>query len=82
MDRPFLIHMANMITKSLSLLQCVNIMPENATFEERNEEIVKTIKWLAEQRIKAFYAVTKSNQIKEGVRYQWPHINKKIQLKN
>ena len=67
-ERPFLVHMANMITKRLSMLQCVNIVSEEVPFEVRNENIQKTQKWLGEHRIKAFYTVSKSDKLKEGAR--------------
>ena len=77
-ERPFLIHMANLITKRLSLLQCVNIVTEDMNFEDKNEHIQQTQKWLTEHRIKAFYTVSKSDKFREGTRLVMRHIIFKI----
>lgn len=70
-DRPFLLHMANMITKRLSLLQCVNIVSEDLIFDERNEMWTRGQRWLTDNRIKAFYTISRSDKYKEGVRYEF-----------
>jgi hypothetical protein len=60
--------MANMITKRLSLLQCVDIVGEEMNFEARQDRIQKTQKWMSEHRIKAFYTLSKSEKFKDGAR--------------
>ena len=63
--------MANMITKRLSLLQCVNIVSEDLNFDERNEMWTRGQRWLTDNRIKAFYTISRSDKYKEGVRYEF-----------
>ena len=60
--------MANLITKRLSLLQCINIVGEEMSFESKQSHLNRVQKWLSEHRIKGFYSVSRTDKFKEGAR--------------
>ena len=67
-DRPCLLDFCNLFTKSLSLLESVNIV--NAKTDWRSVEMSKTkaVQWFKENHIKSFYSVTRNSSFAEGGR--------------
>ena len=67
-DRPCLVDFANLITKRLSLLECVHIVKD--TTDWKNVEVAKAkgIQWLNSQSIKAFYSISRHATFPEGAR--------------
>ena len=67
-DRPLLIDFAHLLTKRLSLLELVHIV--NNEIDLKTMQDIKRFneKWLAENHIKAFYALTRNASFSEGVR--------------
>ena len=67
-DRPPLVDFANLITKRISLLELVNIVTDNVDLSTMQAMRSYTDKWLRENRIKAFYSLTRNASFCEGVR--------------
>lgn len=72
--RPSLIDFANLITKELSLMTCVHVVKKSSADRVKNmdwkrkEEIkMRGEKWLQNNHIKAFHAVTFNDKISEGL---------------
>ena len=67
-DRPCLVDFANLITKRLSLLECVNVVKD--TMDWKNIEIMKSngVQWLQSNQVKAFYSVTRHSNFSTGAR--------------
>lgn len=66
--RPCLMDFANLLTKRLSLLECVQIVPKEMDWKQRHAMKVQTQKWLQKNHIKAFYALTCNKSFSEGAR--------------
>ena len=67
-DRPCLVDFANMITKRLSFLECVNVVKD--TMDWKNIELMKANggQWLQSNKVKAFYSVTRHSNFGTGAR--------------
>jgi len=67
-DRPCLMSFANLITKDLSLLQCLNVIEEDVGWETINANKSRINKWLSENRIKAFYSLIRHHSFHKGAK--------------
>jgi len=67
-DRPCLISFANLITKNLSLLQCVNVVEEGVGWQTISANKSRINKWLNENKIKAFYSLVRNSSFHNGAR--------------
>jgi solute carrier family 12 sodium/potassium/chloride transporter 2 len=67
-DRPCLVDFANLITKRLSLLECVHIVKDTTDWKKVEVSKAKSIQWLNEQHIKAFYSISRHASFAEGAR--------------
>jgi solute carrier family 12 sodium/potassium/chloride transporter 2 len=66
-DRPGLVDFANLITKNVSLLQCINVIgEEDLSWEALAANKTRMTKWLIENQIKAFYSVIRHHRFFKG----------------
>ena len=67
-DRPALVDFASLFTRGVSLLEVAHIIDSTVDHREFGEKKLKTQKWLKENHIKAFYALTRNDNLSEGTR--------------
>jgi solute carrier family 12 sodium/potassium/chloride transporter 2 len=67
-DRPCLLDFSNLITKSLSLLECVNIVKGDTDWRIVETNKASAAQWLKENHIKSFYSVTRNTSFAQGGR--------------
>ena len=67
-DRPCLVDFANLLTKRLSLLECVNVVDDSVNWKDIEKMKANGIIWLQSNKIKAFYSVTRQSNFCTGAR--------------
>ena len=67
-DRPCLVDFANLITKRLSLLECVNIVKDTIDWKKVETTKANGIQWLKNNNVKAFYSVSRHSNFFVGAR--------------
>lgn len=67
-DRPILMDFASLLTKKMSLLQCVRVIDLDHDMRRMQlcQELGNT--WLKQNKIKAFYHVTRASSLAHGIR--------------
>ncbi len=67
-DRPCLVDFANLLTKRLSLLECQEITEPTTDWKAMAAMKLAANRWLSQNRIKAFYAISRNASFSDGVR--------------
>jgi solute carrier family 12 sodium/potassium/chloride transporter 2 len=67
-DRPCLVDFANLITKRLSLLECVNVVDDNHDWKKVEAVKGEGVDWLRANHVKAFYSVSRHASFVDGAR--------------
>ena len=67
--RPSLVEFANLLTKKISLMTTLHIIPDETTdWKTVESQRAESQDWLLARKIKSFHAVTRNNSFTEGVR--------------
>ncbi|XP_040581713.1 bumetanide-sensitive sodium-(potassium)-chloride cotransporter [Lepeophtheirus salmonis] len=68
LNRPTLIDFANLVTKRISLLESVDVVPEDLDWKKSQAIKNSGQNWFTENHIKGFFSVVRNSKISEGAR--------------